>query len=71
MKKLCPFLQTSCCESDCMLWTERCAILEINANLQQLHTATSAVWNHLRGGQNPAYHGPSHEETFPGHSAVF
>jgi hypothetical protein len=38
-----------------MLWNEHCAIVEINTNMQQLHTATSAVWNHLRGGQNPAY----------------
>ena len=71
MKKRCPFLQSSFCESECMLWNERCAILEINANLQQLHTATSAVWNHLRGGQNPALHGSMHEETFLQHTAVF
>ena len=65
MNKLCPFLQAPCCEGECMLWEERCALLEINANLQQLHTATSAMWNHLRGGQNPAYQGPQHEETLP------
>ncbi len=56
--KRCPFLQAPCCESECMLWNETCAIVEISENMQQLHTATSAVWNHLRGGQNPAFRSP-------------
>lgn len=70
MNKLCPFLQASCCEGECMLWDERCAILEINQNLEQLHTATSAMWNHLRGGQNPALHSPLHEKRLSRQPAV-
>lgn len=70
MSKLCPFLNAPCCESDCMLWNEHCAIVEINANMQQLHTATSAVWNHLRGGQNPAYHNSKSRTTPSRHMAA-
>jgi hypothetical protein len=54
-----------------MLWQEQCAILDINDNLEQLHTATSAMWNHLRGGQNPALHNPLNEDVFPSQSAAW
>ncbi len=70
MMKRCPFLRAPCCESECMLWNETCAIVEISENMQQLHTATSAVWNHLRGGQNPAYQSPWSKLTPSHRSAV-
>ncbi len=41
--KRCPFLQAPCCEGECMLWNETGAIVEISENMQQFHTATSAV----------------------------
>ena len=49
--KRCPFSQTYCMESECMLWREQCAILEIKTRLEQIHAANTAIWNQMRRNQ--------------------